>query len=320
MEVEKFLKCPNCFSPVKNEDESCPSCKVEFYNCSKCNSIVLESDLICKTCNSNLEENPIRKSETQVFSTAPQYEYKSVEILTTFLLILLIAKMFFSLIIIYADANDISFIRANFNSGGVLYNDELSLNNIFISLSKLFSIVIFITAAIIYFVWVRRSYRNLSTLQKNPIEYSSAWAIGSYFVPILNLFRPYTIMKEIWFGSQPEFSLEDESPDELHERRSSTTFLNIWWAAFLINGIANNFSIRLSFKADTTQKMLTNYWVDIIAMTTGIFLSLIVIYLVLSVKNWQLEKIKVKPTRYCHHCGNEVDSFALLCNHCGKEL
>jgi len=318
--MEKSLNCPNCFSQVTDDLGFCPNCKAEFYNCSKCNSIVLETDTICKNCNSNLNEKPVDKPDLAGFGTAPRYEYKSLEFLTNLLLILLSAEMLFSLIIIYADANDVSFLRANINSGGVLYNDELNFNNVFVSLSRLLSVLIFFTSAILYFVWVRRSYRNLSTLQSKPTEYSSAWVIGSYFVPILNLFRPYTIMKEIWFGSQPEFSLEDESDYELYQRRSSTTFLNIWWAVFLINGAANNISFRLSLKVDTAQKLLTGYWVEIIAMTTGIFVSLILIYLVWSVKNWQLEKIKIKPTRYCDHCGNKVDFDALLCNHCGKQL
>jgi RNA polymerase subunit RPABC4/transcription elongation factor Spt4 len=48
------LKCPNCLSPVAENAETCPNCKVEFYNCSNCNALVLETDTICKNCNSKL--------------------------------------------------------------------------------------------------------------------------------------------------------------------------------------------------------------------------------------------------------------------------
>jgi hypothetical protein len=206
------------------------------------------------------------------------------------------------------------------DSGGVLYYDDTDFLSLLIGVSQILSVIIFLTSAILYFIWVRRSYRNLHTLQLKPNEFSSGWAIGSYFVPILNLFRPYTMMKEIWFGSQPDSNLEDENNSEFRERRTSTSFLAIWWTACLINASANNYSLRLSLKADTAQKLLTSYWVDIISSVTGIILSLIIIYLVWTINNWQSEKIKNKPKINCQHCGNRVGSDALLCPNCGQNL
>ncbi len=54
MEVENQIKCPNCLSLVAADVDLCPHCKVEFYNCSNCNSIVLGTDTVCENCNSKL--------------------------------------------------------------------------------------------------------------------------------------------------------------------------------------------------------------------------------------------------------------------------
>jgi len=320
MQAEKSLKCPNCLSSVSDDLGFCPNCTVDLYNCSSCNALILETDTICKNCNSKFGEEKVNEPSDDILSPRSAYEYKSLEVITKILVIFLASQIFFSLINIYAVANDLSFIKANMDSAGILYDDELSFKNLLISASQVLSVIVFLTSTILYFIWVRRSYRNLHTLQLKPTEFSSGWAISSYFVLILNLFRPYTMMKEVWFGSQPESNLEDESNSEFHERRTSTSFLAIWWTAFLINGAANNFSLRLSLKADTTQKLLTNYWFDIISSVTGIFLSLLILYLVWTIKDWQSEKMKSKPTRYCQHCGNKVEFDALLCTHCGKQL
>lgn len=202
MTKENKLKCPNCLSPVTVDADFCPYCKVKFYNCSKCDALVLETDTVCKNCNSDLED-AIEQSPEIFHSRQPMYKYKSLEILTNILVILLCAIIFFSVINIYADINDISYISNNYESGGILYYDDSSFEYFLISISQLLFIVVFFISFIIYLMWVRQAYRNLHSLQIKPTEYSSGWAIGAYFVPILNLVRPYSMMKEIWFGSQP---------------------------------------------------------------------------------------------------------------------
>jgi rRNA maturation endonuclease Nob1 len=320
MDLENKIQCPNCFSPVADEAESCPNCKVDFYNCSNCNVLVLETEKICKNCGSNLESEPYINSDSVVFTKKPIYEFKSLDILTNTLIFLLSAGILFSVINIYANAKEISYLNSNINSGGVLYYEDADFESILIAFSQLFYIIFLLSSIIIYFIWVRHAYRNLASLQLKPAEFSSGWAIGSYFVPILNLFRPYTMMKEIWFGSQPKNSLPDESEFEKIERLTSTTFLKIWWTVFLINGAVGNQSFRLSLKSETARELVTSYWVDIVADAVGIVLSLIIIYMVSNIKLWQSEKIKSKPKRYCQHCGNVIDMEALLCTHCGKQL
>jgi len=55
MESAKSVKRPNCLILVNDNLESCPHCKVEFYNCSNCNDLVLGNDIVCKNCNSKLK-------------------------------------------------------------------------------------------------------------------------------------------------------------------------------------------------------------------------------------------------------------------------
>ena len=320
MEEENQIKCPNCLSLVAADVDSCPHCKVEFFNCSNCHALVLETDTVCRNCNSKLDDEKVEPAERVTYNKKPLYEYKSLEIITNILIILLSAEILFAIINIYADVNDISFIKANIKSGGVLYYDNSSFESLLTSISQMLYGLIFIVAVIIYFIWVRQAYRNLHSLQLEPTEYSSGWAIGSYFVPILNLFRPYSMMKEIWFGSQPiqtdEYSYESDS----HFGLPSTGFLQLWWGVFLIDGFASNISFRFGLNLETPQKILLSTWMDLISSITGIAVSIISIYLIWTINSWQLEKIKDKPKKYCKHCGKIVELDALLCNYCGKQL
>ena len=320
MESQKSAKCPNCLNLVAEDSESCPHCKIEFYNCSNCNALVLADDSICRNCNSKLNDEKVEPPEKVIYNRRQNYEYKPLEVLTNILLVLFSAEILLAIINIYADTYDISFIKANIKSGGVLYYDNSNFESLLTSLSQMFYGLVLIIALIFYFIWVRRAYRNLHSLQLKPTEYSSGWAIGSYLVPILNLFRPYNMMKEIWFGSQPIPSEENAYELESHLGMSSTGFLQLWWAFFIIDGFVSNISFRLGLNSNSGQNILTSLWIDLISSITGIAVSVVSLYLIWTVNSWQTEKIKSKPKKQCKHCGEIVELDALLCNHCGEQL
>lgn len=220
----------------------------------------------------------------------PTHEYKSLEILTNILIILLGAAILFSVINIYSDIKDMSFLNNNLESGGVLYYDESSIEYFLISISQLLYVIVFFVSLIIYLIWIRQAYRNLYSLQLKPTEYSSAWAIGAYFVPILNLVRPYTMMKEIWFGSQPVSVETNFHSSELHFGLSSSGFLKLWWGAVLFDQFITIRSLRFGMKAESYQQILVSYWIDLISGVTGIVVLIILLYLIQTINEWQSEK------------------------------
>jgi hypothetical protein len=81
----------------------------------------------------------------------------------------------------------------------------------------------FVLTAILFLVFFHRAYSNLSTLAPAERRYSTGWAVGSWFIPILSLFRPKQIANDIWRGSDGS-----RVPPVFHW----------WWAFFLVGGIA----------------------------------------------------------------------------------
>lgn len=67
------------------------------------------------------------------------------------------------------------------------------------------AIVIYVISCITFIQWFRRAYYNLGQIAKN-LSYEEGWAAGSWFVPILNYFRPYQIMKELYKKTKKNFT------------------------------------------------------------------------------------------------------------------
>ncbi len=79
--------------------------------------------------------------------------------------------------------------------------------------------------------WTYRVSRNLAALGTLDPEYSPGWAVGFYFIPILNLFRPYQAMVEIWTGSNPNYL------GSQLKRQVSVPLLNLWWGVWICSAI-----------------------------------------------------------------------------------
>ena len=91
----------------------------------------------------------------------------------------------------------------------------------------------FITSTF-FLLWAYRSYRNLSALSDRDLRFSPGWAVSWYFVPIMNLFRPFQVMKEIWKGSDPD---ADPSRPEEGKGRTGSPLLQGWWGLWLLNNL-----------------------------------------------------------------------------------
>ncbi|HYE53518.1 MAG TPA: DUF4328 domain-containing protein [Chitinophagaceae bacterium] len=112
---------------------------------------------------------------------------------------------------------------------------------------------------IVFFIrWFRRAYNNLHAIAPEEASQPEGWAAGAWFVPILNLFRPYQIMKEIWVGTQKAMPHRFPSP-------VPPTLVGIWWAAFLAMSIMGNIATRLGLGASRLDEWLTASTVLIVA-------------------------------------------------------
>ena len=94
------------------------------------------------------------------------------------------------------------------------------------NLKKLTGFIAFATV-IAFLVWLLRVHENLPALGLRKLTYSSAWVLGWWFIPFLNLYLPYKVLMEIWIGSDP-----DNDASEVSESAQSPGLLGWWWATF----------------------------------------------------------------------------------------
>jgi hypothetical protein len=104
-----------------------------------------------------------------------------------------------------------------------------------------------ILAAIFFIAWLHRAYKNLRALGVQDLRYGTGWAIGSWFVPILNLFRPVQIANDVWRGSEPRLQDSRGWRDE-----PVPALFGWWWATWLLSGSIGGVAGRILFGAQDT--------------------------------------------------------------------
>lgn len=89
---------------------------------------------------------------------------------------------------------------------------------------------------IIFLMWVNRSHWNLRALLSGWFEFSPGWAVGYYFIPILNLFRPYQTMCELYAASTAAAAGRGLEGSRWRDA-PVPSLLGHWWAMWIIGNV-----------------------------------------------------------------------------------
>jgi hypothetical protein len=136
-------------------------------------------------------------------------------------------------------------------------------------------LITYIISGITFIHWFRRAYFNLH-VKMNHLSYSEGWAAGSWFVPFVNLFRPYRIMKELYKATDTLL----KTTSETYTHRISTGLLGWWWALWIICAIIDQFVFRYSMIARSIDELTFSTVAQMIGLILGITLALITVYVI----------------------------------------
>ena len=87
---------------------------------------------------------------------------------------------------------------------------------------------LFVATAVAFLGWLFQARVNLRAFGVRRPNYSRGWVVWGFLVPLVNLFRPYQVIREIWQASDPK------SHDAFNWRSLPVSkLLPAWWALFV---------------------------------------------------------------------------------------
>ncbi len=106
-----------------------------------------------------------------------------------------------------------------------LVND---LRQLGVSLAQL---VLFLVTTVMFCIWVHQANINARALGAAEMKSTPGWAVGSFFVPIVNIAAPYLAMVELWKVSDPSGAVCSGID---HPKQRVSPLLGAWWLTWLL--------------------------------------------------------------------------------------
>ncbi|AJF66916.1 DUF4328 domain-containing protein [Streptomyces vietnamensis] len=132
--------------------------------------------------------------------------------------------------------------------------------------------LVYLATIVVFIIWFHRLRNNAEVWASDLQSRTPGYAIGGWFIPILNFWVPRVIAADIWRASRWEPYAADA--------KGELTLLNSWWVCFVASGVADSISRQFYKNAETVEAYdtatlwsLAGYGLDIAAA----FLAILVV-------------------------------------------
>jgi len=158
-------------------------------------------------------------------------------------------------------------------NGGEITTEAANANDSRERVIAIVHMVANLVSAVTFILWFRRAYFNLHQKVGN-LSQPEGWAAGAWFVPIINLYRPYQIMKELYVETKEILFRTGTGKD------FSTAALGWWWTLWIISNILGQFVFRYSLRAKTIDELITSTVAGMVSNIIGIPLAIITVKII----------------------------------------
>ncbi|MFF9777128.1 DUF4328 domain-containing protein [Streptomyces sp. NPDC013978] len=129
----------------------------------------------------------------------------------------------------------------------------------------------YLATAVVFLVWFHRVRVNAEVFDPFGHRKKRGWAIGGWFVPVVNLWFPRRIAVDCWDASGP------------WQKPRSHALVNTWWKLWLLSLFAGEVGDRAYFRAEEAEEYRTAaqqmLFADSLEIVSAVFAALFVLAL-----------------------------------------
>ena len=164
---------------------------------------------------------------------------------------------------------------------------DAEANDARVQLVAILALLVFLVTAVAFLLWIHRAHKNLESLGASQLDYSPGWAVGGFFVPFLNLIRPFQVMREIWKASDPDVDYQNASS---WQYAASSPLIGFWWGTWILSGVLGRLVFSFSRDAKTVDALLSMTHLSIASDVVNLIPAVLVVVLIRSIEARQQQK------------------------------
>lgn len=150
-------------------------------------------------------------------------------------------------------------------------------------LASLADLIALLVCAVPFLKWTYRVVRN-ARLADAGLTVSPGWAIGWYFVPVLNLWRPYGSLRTVWLSEARAQSRPYDLPGAFP----------LWWWLWILTCVLGRVSSHAS-DADTSDAKMAFAAIDAVAYGLGVPMTLALMAVIRRLTALQAARLSAPP-------------------------
>jgi phosphotransferase system glucose/maltose/N-acetylglucosamine-specific IIC component len=189
--------------------------------------------------------------------------------------------------------------------GDILSDSEIFFSEGLFGFLQIGNVLVTLLCAIPFCLWIYQAYKNLFSFGVMGLQYSPAWAVGSFFVPILNFFRPGKVVREI-------FNASDTTIDNPNNRDwigiKDPKLVSAWWTSFILAACLNQLN-NLLFKKPTLDNINYSTVLFIVSDISLISAAIFAILMILEINKKQEEKYILVRSANCSFCFGDISEI-----------
>ncbi|MCL2872554.1 MAG: DUF4328 domain-containing protein [Betaproteobacteria bacterium] len=144
-------------------------------------------------------------------------------------------------------------------------------------------ILLYFTSAVLIAMWIYRANQNARQLGAEDMKFTPGWSVGWYFVPILDLWKPYQAMKEIWKASANPSAWKTQPVSSL---------LPWWWFFWIVSICLARVTYQLSSKEKEIEDGIVVNVISQLSDLSNITLTIILIAII--GKIYKMQKLRAE--------------------------
>jgi len=188
-------------------------------------------------------------------------------------------------------------ILKNAQQGEFISDKEANASDIRQMIIGLLQTGLYIASIVVFLNWFRRAYGNLHRIGITYLKHKESMAVWSWFIPIIDLFRPVQIMNEIWTETQEKIKKYDSN----YNLKSGGLIIGLWWTLFIISNFIGRYVLKTAFKDETIEQLIEGSQAILISDIMQIPEALLVILIV-----FQLSKMELKLAEKVKKSGGNI--------------
>jgi hypothetical protein len=151
-------------------------------------------------------------------------------------------------------------------------------------------LLIYVITVIVFAMWIFRANHNVRALGAQDMRITPGWAVGYFFVPIVNLWRPYQAMKDLWRASKSPTAWHDISPSSI---------LGLWWTLWIASNVLGQASFRASMGVHDISSLQAATITGMISDVVDVALCIVAFILVSQIYESQISQKAPNTARGC---------------------